>query len=304
VNPEISKFDWPDALALGPVTVLTGLDKGKYPHGNSLIVTGDDEVVLIDPSLTVAERGVPVEVNKIFLSHVHEDHIPGMQQLPELPVFCHEEDAVGLSSLDGLMSMYGLPDLVEKNFRREVVNDFHYSPRTNVSTFTDGSSFDLGGVQIQVIHTPGHTKGHSAFLIPEARTAYLGDIELSGFGPYYFDACSSLDSFEWSLDRCSDLEADHFVTFHHKWVISGRDRFLAMLNEFANVITKRELALLRFLKEPRSISDCVAHRFVYRPSVDMQFVDHVETSCAKLHIARMVKDGRVTEVTNGKYRAT
>ena len=94
------------------------------------------------------------------------------------------------------------------------------------------------------------------------------------------------------------------MTFHHKWVISGRDHFLAMLNEFANVITKRELALLRFLKEPRSISDCVAHRFVYRPSVDMQFVDHVETSCAKLHIARMVKDGRVTEVTNGKYRAT
>ena len=148
MNPEVSKFDWPDALALGPVTVLTGLEKGKYPHGNSLIVTGDDDVVLIDPSLTVAERGVPVEVNKIFLSHVHEDHIPGMQQLPELPVFCHEEDAVGLSSLDGLMSMYGLPDLVEKNFRREVVNDFHYSPRTNVSTFIDGSSFDLGGVCI------------------------------------------------------------------------------------------------------------------------------------------------------------
>ena len=30
-------LDWPDALTLGAATVLTGVDRGKYPHGNSLL---------------------------------------------------------------------------------------------------------------------------------------------------------------------------------------------------------------------------------------------------------------------------
>lgn len=294
-------IDWPDALDLGPVTVLTGLEKGKYPHGNSMLVQGSHQTILIDPSLTVADRGAPGQIDRIFLSHVHEDHVPGMSRLKDVPVSCHEADAVGLTSIDGLMSMYGLPPAVEKEFRQEVIEDFSYEPRSDVSTFSDGEVFDLGEVEIQVIHTPGHTRGHCAFLIPQARTAFLGDIELSGFGPYYFDAHSSLDSFEHSLNRCRSLDADHFVTFHHKWVISGREVFLQMLDDFENVISKRELAMLDFMSEPKSVNDCASHRFVYRPSVDMNFVDHVETRSAQIHIARMIKQGRVLEVSEGSY---
>jgi glyoxylase-like metal-dependent hydrolase (beta-lactamase superfamily II) len=283
------------------VTVLTGLEKGKYPHGNSMLVEGSHQTILIDPSLTVADRGTPRQIDRIFLSHVHEDHVPGMTRLKGVPVSCHEADAVGLTSIDGLMSMYGLPPAVEREFRQEVIEDFSYEPRSDVSTFSDGEVFDLGGVEIQVIHTPGHTRGHCAFLIPQARTAFLGDIELSGFGPYYFDAHSSLDSFEHSLNRCRSLDADHFVTFHHKWVISGRELFLQMLDDFENVISNRELAMLDFMSEPKSVNDCASHRFVYRPSVDMNFVDHVETRSAQIHIARMIKQGRVLEVSEGSY---
>jgi glyoxylase-like metal-dependent hydrolase (beta-lactamase superfamily II) len=297
-------IDWPDALELGPVTVLTGLDKGKYPHGNSMLVQGSQETILIDPSLTVAHRGVPTQVDQIFLSHVHEDHIPGMSHLKDVPVSCHEADAVGLTSIDGLMSMYGLPPSVEEDFRQEVIEDFNYEPRNDVSTFSDGDVFDLGDAEIQVVHTPGHTHGHCAFLVPQARAVFLGDIELSGFGPYYFDAHSSLDSFEQSLNRCRSLDADHFVTFHHKWVISGRELFLEMLDAFENVISNRESAMLDFMSEPKSIDDCASERFVYRPSVDMNFVGHVETRSAQIHIARMVKQGRVVEVSEGIYRTT
>ncbi|MDP6862854.1 MAG: MBL fold metallo-hydrolase [Acidimicrobiales bacterium] len=302
MNQSSTNIDWPDALQLGPVTVLTGLDKGKYPHGNSMLVQGSQETILIDPSLTVAHRGAPIKVDQIFLSHVHEDHIPGMSQLRDVPVSCHEADAVGLASIDGLMSMYGLPPSVEEEFRQEVIKDFSYEPRRDVSTFSDGDVFDLGEAEIQVVHTPGHTRGHCAFLIPQARAVFLGDIELSGFGPYYFDAHSSLDSFEQSLNRCRSLDADHFVTFHHKWVISGRELFLEMLDAFERVISNRESAMLDFMSEPKSIDDCASQRFVYRPSVDMNFVGHVETRSAQIHIARMVKQGRLVEVSEGMYR--
>src|SRR6185295_41495 len=39
-------------LALGRATVLSGAHGGKYPHGNSLLVAGTEETVLIDPSLS------------------------------------------------------------------------------------------------------------------------------------------------------------------------------------------------------------------------------------------------------------
>ena len=300
----VATENWDNALELGPVTVLTGQDQGKYPHGNSILVTGENETILVDPSLTIADRGISFDVDRILLSHVHEDHIPGMSRLPDIPVLCHEEDAIGLTSLDGLMSMYGLPEEIEEEFRKEVLEDFSYAPSTRVSTFTDGATIHLGGVNIEVIHTPGHTRGHCAFLIPEARTAYLGDIELSGFGPYYFDAWSSLESFENSLQVCGEIDADHFVTFHHKWVISGRDQFLNMLRDFGAVITKRELAMLAFMSEPKSVEECAVQRFVYRPAVATKFVHHVETRSAQIHIDRMLADGRLIQVTESSFQAT
>ena len=44
-------IQWPDALKLGAVTVLTGTDGGSYPHGNSVLVQGRTRSLLIDPSL-------------------------------------------------------------------------------------------------------------------------------------------------------------------------------------------------------------------------------------------------------------
>ena len=44
---------------LGRTTVLGGERDGKYPHGNSLLVSGSEETVLIDPSLSLLRRAEP-----------------------------------------------------------------------------------------------------------------------------------------------------------------------------------------------------------------------------------------------------
>jgi glyoxylase-like metal-dependent hydrolase (beta-lactamase superfamily II) len=296
--------DWPDALNLGPVTVLSGHERGKYPHGNSVLVQGTRETVLFDPSLTIAELGAPKGIDHVVLSHVHEDHIPGLSVIPDVPVHCHEADALGLRSLDELMEIYGMPPEIEATFRQEVVTDFYYAPRSEIRTFVDGASFDLGGVTIEVMHMPGHTRGHCALIVPEARAAYLGDIELTGFGPYYGDAWSSLEDFETSIQKCKTINADHFITFHHKWVISDREVLHGMLDEFQAVIDRREVAMLEFLAEPRTIADCAEHRFVYRPHVEISFLQSVETRCATQHIDRFVRQGRATEIEPDLYRAS
>ena len=41
---------------IGPVRVLFGYENGKYPYGNSLLVAGTQQSVIIDPCLGVVAR--------------------------------------------------------------------------------------------------------------------------------------------------------------------------------------------------------------------------------------------------------
>lgn len=133
---------------------------------------------------------------------------------------------------------------------------------------------------------------------------FLGDIDLSSFGPYYGDRSSNLDDFERSMARCREIDAKWDVTFHQKGVVEGRSNFLVELDTYADIVRQREPSLLRFLSEPRSLAEIVAHRFVYRAHVDLPFVTAVERRTAELHLARMVTIGLVTTADTALYRAT
>lgn len=286
------------------VRVLYGADRGRYPHGNALLVAGRSEVVLIDPSLSIAEGAVdPGPVDRILISHCHEDHLAGLARFPGTPVYVHEADHRGLVSLDGLMQMYGMPPAIEAPWRVEVTEKFHYVARPDALTFQDGARVDLGGVSLEVIHLPGHTRGHCGFLIEPDGVLFLADIDLTGFGPYYGDAWSSLDDFERSIARCREIPAARYVTFHHKGEVAGREELARLLDEYQAVIGRREAAMLAFLAEPRSLDEMVAHRFIYRTHVDLLFVEAVERRSSILHLERLVARGQVVAVGPDRYVA-
>ena len=291
------------AQTLGPVTVLASDDHGRYPDGHSLVVRGRDETILIDPSVTLAVAADPPSgIDRILISHAHEDHLSGVFRYPQTPIHAHEADLAGVQSLPGLMAVYGLPADIEPRWAREVVECFHYVERPDAVGFRDGDTFDLGGVTLRVIHLPGHTSGHCGFHIDPGGILFLADIDLSGFGPYYGDRSSSLDAFEETLRRCRDLDAEHYVTFHHKGVVSGRAAFLTLLADYVAVIGRREERLRDWLVEPRTLDDIVRHRFIYRPHVTLLFVEGVERRSAELHLERLVARGAVKEVEPGRYQ--
>ena len=283
------------------VNVLPGIANGKYPYGNSLVVRGTEETVLIDPSLDMADVG---HVDRVLISHCHEDHLAALYRFPQAAVGVHEADRIGLDSLDGLMTIYGLPPAIEEPWRREVLERFHYVTRPDARSFGDGAVFELGGTRIRVIHLPGHTRGHCGFFIEPDGVMFLADVDLTGFGPYYGDAWSSIDDFEQSIERCRHIEAALYVTFHHKGVVNGRAELLRLLEQYRSVIDKREAAMLVFLEEPHTIDEMVAHRFVYRPDVTLIFADAVERRSAQLHLERLLRRGLVTEVDPAKYQRT
>jgi glyoxylase-like metal-dependent hydrolase (beta-lactamase superfamily II) len=284
----------------GTVSVLVGDANGAYPAGNSLLVRGAAETVIVDPSVTVVERGgAPVDVDAVINSHSHEDHIAGNGLFPSARVHVHHDDLPGVRNFDGLMAVYGLP--TDHEFARDILERFHYTPRPDAKGFGDGHVFDLGGTTVEAVHLPGHTRGHSGFRI-SGGVFFLSDIDLTGFGPYYGDVWSDLEDFEASLAKVRHEDAEFYVTFHHRGVIEGRAEFVRLLDAFASVIDTRHKAMLEFLTEPRTIEDMAAHRFVYRPHVELSFADHVEQRSAELHVQRMLARGEATEVEPGKYQ--
>jgi glyoxylase-like metal-dependent hydrolase (beta-lactamase superfamily II) len=298
--------DWGDSerRLTSSVSVLVGDEHGAYPSGNTLLVRGAGESVMIDPSVTVVARGgAPVAVDAVINSHSHEDHMAGNGLFADARLHIHEADLPGARSIDGLMEVYGLTGSARSEFEKVILDQFHFTPRPDAQGFTDGHVFDLGGgVTVEAVHLPGHTRGHSGFRM--GGVFFLSDIDLTGFGPYYGDVWSDLEDFEASLAKVRDEDAEFYVTFHHKGVIEGRETFVEMIDAFTAVIGRRHEAMLEFLAEPHTIDEMRAHRFIYRPHVEMAFVESVETRSADLHVQRMLRRGEAIEVEPGRFQRT
>ena len=139
------------------MSVLVGPGNGAYPSGNSLLVRGASEALIIDPSVTVVERGgAPVRVDAVVNSHSHEDHLAGNGLFSDARVHIHDDDLPGARSLQGLMDVYGLP--IDHEFATTVLEEFHFAARPDAEGFKDGHVFDLGGgTTVEAVHLPGHT---------------------------------------------------------------------------------------------------------------------------------------------------
>ncbi|MEU3830580.1 MBL fold metallo-hydrolase [Streptomyces sp. NPDC029080] len=285
----------------GEVTVLTGPEQGAYPYANSVLVRGTAETLVIDPSLSLVGTAPPADL--VLVSHAHEDHVAGLADY-EVPVRIHEKDLAALRSTEVMVAGYGLPPDAAERARTMLRDRFHVRDRPDATGFEDGTVFDLGGRTVTVVHLPGHTRGHSGFLIEPDGFLYVADIDLTSFGPYYGDVGSSLTAFESSMRRCREIDVRWYGTAHQKGVIEGAGEFRRRLDEFAAVTERRDTALLAFLDAPRTVEEIAGHRLVYRPHVKGSHVDPVERRTAVRHLNRLIDTGLVTEVEKGRFRAT
>lgn len=291
-------------VRLGSTVALIGADKGRYPYGNSLLVVGSEGTVLIDPSVSVSERGgAPGVVDKVLLSHAHEDHMAGLHLYPDTAVYAHHDDLLGVQSIEGLLTMYGMSPDNEAAWKPTLLKDFNFVARPDAAGFAGGDCFELGrGLRVEVIHLPGHTRGHCGFLIEPDGVFFVADVDLSAFGPYYGDHWSNLEDFEAAIARCREVDARWYATFHHKGIIEGRAAFLATLEDFHGVIERRDRRLVDFLAEPRSLQQIVAHRLVYRQGDKVIWIDDTERRTALAHLERLMQRGQVRYSEDGLYR--
>ncbi len=118
------------------------------------------DCAIVDPGGSfkyIDERIVALGLNPkmILLTHGHADHIGAAQELKDkynIPVYVHQLDA----------ELIKKPEL---NFSYEIF-------RKNISIdydvlLSDGQIIELGELKINVIHTPGHTRGGVCFKIDD-----------------------------------------------------------------------------------------------------------------------------------------
>ncbi|WCT05775.1 MBL fold metallo-hydrolase [Rhodococcus qingshengii] len=287
-------------MQYGAVTVLAATNGGRYPFGNSLVIRGSGGSLLVDPSLSL--RSPIADVDQVLISHAHEDHVAGLH-LFDVPVYAHYADVESVRSVHTMIEAYGLPREERSEFEESLASHFTVPGRPDAVGLPDGIRFDLGDRAATVIHLPGHTPGHCGVLVEPDGFFYVSDIDLTSFGPFYGDAHSSLEDFGASIERCREIDARWYGTFHQKGVVEGRDEFLDQLSRYAAVIESREMRLLAMLDEPRSIADIADQRLVYRAHVEAPYVTSVERRTAQQHVARLRDKGMVAEVEPGLFRA-
>lgn len=110
---------------------------------------GDPEEVII----AINARKIRLEF--ILLTHGHADHIAGLERIRDKTargVLIHEEDSEMLSAPESNLSAF-------------VGERLSLSPAEG--TFRGGERISAGALLIEVIHTPGHTRGSSCFIVEE-----------------------------------------------------------------------------------------------------------------------------------------
>jgi glyoxylase-like metal-dependent hydrolase (beta-lactamase superfamily II) len=293
-----------DPLKFGSVTVHLGEKSGKYPDGNQVLVRGGDLRVAFDTPQVANRIGAEFDgVDLVILGHVHEDHMAGLHRVPHAPVQVHEADLAAAQSWAGLSAHFGYPAAVLADLKTKIERDFHYRPRPDATGYADGATWDLGGgVRVRAQHLPGHTAGHCALVVENEGLAFIGDIDLSSFGPYYGDATSNLADFRRTLAAVATLDARVWVTSHHRAVITDRQKFDDALAAFTAKIDERRDRLLAMLADgPQTLDDLVRRRLVYKPDQEAAWIDVAERRSIGMHLDELLADGQVRRLDDARY---
>jgi len=157
------------------------LDGGSWDVDNNVWLIGDDaEVIVIDAphdAAAIVEAVAGRSVLAIVLTHGHNDHVNA---------------SVELSDLTGAPIWFPSAD----SMLWDDVND-----RAPDHDLVDGTTFDVAGVTLHALHTPGHSPGSTCLHVPALGVLFSGDTLFAG-GPGATGR--SFSSFETIIDSIRD----------------------------------------------------------------------------------------------------
>jgi glyoxylase-like metal-dependent hydrolase (beta-lactamase superfamily II) len=160
---------------------ITEDDATHQMENNTYVLGDDDEVIVIDPGHdaaavldVVGER----EVLAVICTHGHPDHVAAALEIAE-----RHEAPIALHPKDHLIWRDTYPD---------------DDPDIEMA---DGGMFGVADVQLEVIHSPGHTPGSVSLLCEELGVVFSGDALLAK-GPARY--CGEFPDFPRQLNSIGE----------------------------------------------------------------------------------------------------
>jgi len=142
------------------------------------LVEGTERAALLDTgsgfgSLKRCVDGLTDKPVTVLLTHGHTDHALGAAEFDVVSISPLDEEAYAVHSQMAFRRNSGrmwpdFPKLTED----QIVPPL---PFDRMRPLYPGDRFDLGGVSVEALACPGHTRGTLVFLIPEERMLLLGD---------------------------------------------------------------------------------------------------------------------------------
>ena len=173
------------------------------PIGTNCYILEDDttgKAAVIDPGdeagrILKALEEDKVEVEYILLTHGHYDHTTGVPELhralPKAKIYIHKADANGAGS-----QLFPLAGQVD-----------------GLLFYDEGDTLTLGSLTIEVLHTPGHSKGSVVLKVGDV--LFCGDTLFAGSCGRTDLAGGSYGEIMASLKRLGELEGDYHVCPGH-----------------------------------------------------------------------------------------
>lgn len=138
-------------------------EQGGFELTNNVWLVGDDESVLVidaaHDAAAIARAVGERETLGILLTHGHEDHVNAAVDA------AHQ--------LDTHLYLHPADLFLWRATHGERLPDFELA---------DGAVFAVAGIELTVLHTPGHTPGSVSFSAPALGTVFSGDTLFQG-GP-------------------------------------------------------------------------------------------------------------------------
>jgi glyoxylase-like metal-dependent hydrolase (beta-lactamase superfamily II) len=212
---------------------------------------------LILPGLSALGAG-PGDVRFVVITHSDADHCGGLVALanecPAASVLAHHLDVPWIEDVERLIDERYRGRRHEHGLDQP--DDFVQWVRANDS----GGFVDLavnGGERVRIdqsrelelVHVPGHSRGHLAVFDRETRTGLIGDAVFGAVtpdsagapvaAPGYYDVAA----YRRSIDRLAELQLERLVGAHYP-VFEGEEAVQAFLRESAEFGDRLERAVL------------------------------------------------------------
>lgn len=199
-------------------------------HGAALI-SGGMSYILPGVLSQMREFGIdPAELTTLLILHSHFDHV-GI-----VPYFARKYPAIKVLASEAAILTFEKPKAVEfinsynilmSAERKEALMDFDLEWRPDISVLPvrEGDLIDLGGFELKIFETPGHSNCSISVYEPSHKILFGSDAVGIPFSNKLFPAMNTnIDQFLASLEKLKPLEVHTFCADHYGFITGEEAR--------------------------------------------------------------------------------